>query len=78
MNTKRNTSFEEGDIEKLNELYGPLSSGMTLTLELQEACNLLGRTRRRIDAFTKLKNVLKADYDVELVITSRKTHGKNK
>ncbi len=78
--TKRNTSFEQGDIDKLNEAYGPLTSGMTLTLELSKACALLGRTRRRIDAFKKLQDILKADYGVELIITSRKTHhhGTNK
>lgn len=74
---KRNRSMEDTDIATLQENYGELTPGKTITIELQEACNLLGRTRIRIDAFAKLKKVLLEQYKVELVITSRKTHGKD-
>ena len=62
------------DIEILKEKYGTLVSGMTIKMELQEACTLLGRTRKRVDAFKSLQKLLKDDYGVELIITSRKTH----
>ena len=62
------------DIEILTEKYGTLVSGMTIKMELQEACTLLGRKRKRVDAFKSLQKLLKDDYGVELIITSRKTH----
>lgn len=62
------------DIEILTEKYGTLVSGMTIKMELQEACTLLGRKRKRVDAFRGLQKLLKDDYGVELIITSRKTH----
>lgn len=74
---KRKRSMEETDIAILTENYGELTPGRTITIALHEACKLLGRTRMRIDAFAKLKKVLHEQYKVELVITSRKTHGKD-
>lgn len=71
---KRNRSLEDTDIATLQENYGELTPGRTITIELQEACKLLCRTRMRIDAFAKLKKVLHEQYKVELIITSRKTH----
>ena len=62
------------DIEILTEKYGTLVSGMTIRIDLQEACTLLGRKRKRVDAFKSLQKLLKDDYGVELIITSRKTH----
>lgn len=62
------------DIDILTEKYGTLVSGLTIKLELQEACTLLGRKRKRVDAFKSLQKLLKDDYGVELIITSRKTH----
>ena len=38
------------DIEILTQKFGELRSGMTIRLELNAACELLGRTRKRIDA----------------------------
>lgn len=74
---KRNRSMEETDIAVLQENYGELTPGRTITIGLQEACKLLGRTRMRIDAFAKLKKVLHEQHKVEMIITSRKTHGKD-
>ncbi len=61
------------DIYILEQIYGKLTPGMTISLDLGYACDLLGRTRKRVDAFTGLQKKLKEDYDVELKIKSRKT-----
>ena len=62
------------DIDILTEKYGTLVPEMTIRIDLQEACTLLGRKRKRVDAFRGLQKLLKDDYGVELIITSRKTH----
>lgn len=63
------------DIEILTQRYGELRPGMTIRLELNEACTLLARTRRRTDAFRLLQKKLEEVYGVQLVIYSLKTHG---
>ena len=65
---------KKDDIEILTEKYGTLVPEMTIRIDLQEACTLLGRKRKRVDAFKSLQKLLKDDYGVELIITSRKTH----
>lgn len=70
----RGTSLAVDDIDVLTQRYGSLVPGMTIRIELNEACDLLGRTRRRVDAFNRLAKRLKDDYDVELKIYSQKTH----
>jgi len=62
------------DIDILTQKYGELRSGMTIRLELNEACALLGRTRKRIDAFARLQKTLQEDYGVQFIVYSRKTH----
>ena len=62
------------DIDILTQKYGELRSGLTIRLELNEACALLGRTRKRIDAFARLQKTLQEDYGVQLIVYSRKTH----
>ncbi len=62
------------DIYILTQKYGELRSGLTIRLELNEACALLGRTRKRIDAFARLQKTLQEDYGVQLILYSRKTH----
>ena len=62
------------DIDILSQKYGELRSGLTIRLELNEACALLGRTRKRIDAFARLQKTLQEDYGVQLILYSRKTH----
>ena len=62
------------DIDILSQKYGELRSGLTIRLELNEACALLGRTRKRIDAFARLQKTLQEDYGVQLIVYSRKTH----
>ncbi len=67
-------TFCDTDIYILEQIYGKLTPGMTISLELGYACDLLGRSRKRVDAFTGLQKKLKDDYDVVLKINSRKTH----
>lgn len=71
---QRTTTPVTDDIEILTQKFGELRSGMTIRLELNEACELLGRTRKRIDAFKTLAKRLKDEYGVQLIIYSQKTH----
>lgn len=71
---QRATTPATDDIEILSQKYGELRSGMTIRLELNEACELLGRTRKRIDTFKTLAKRLKDEFGVQLIIYSQKTH----
>ena len=71
---QRATTLATDDIEILTQQYGELKSGMTIRMELNAACELLGRTRKRIDAFRTLAKRLKDEYGVQLIIYSQKTH----
>ena len=71
---QRATTLATDDIEILTQQYGELRSGMTIRIELGEACELLGRTRKRIDAFKTLAKRLKDEFGVQLIIYSQKTH----
>ena len=63
------------DITALQEKYGSLSSltGLSISLTLKEALEIMPRERRRVDAYEGLKNYLKREYGIELNIKSRKT-----
>lgn len=63
------------DIAALQEKYGSLSSlaGLSINLTLKEALEIMPRNRRRVDAYEGLKNYLKREYGIELIIKSRKT-----
>lgn len=63
------------DIAILEEKYGDLSSlaGLSISLTLKEALEIMPRERRRVDAYEGLKNYLKREYGIELIIKSRKT-----
>lgn len=71
---QRMTTPATDDIEILTQQYGELRPGMTIRLELNAACELLGRTRKRIDAFKTLTKRLKDEFGVQLIIYSQKTH----
>jgi len=71
---QRATTLATDDIEILTQQYGELRSGMTIRMELGAACELLGRTRKRIDAFKTLTKRLKDEFGVQLIIYSQKTH----
>ena len=68
------TLATDDDLVILKQEYGELTPGLTIRLELNNACELLGRTRRRVDAFKLLQKRLKDEYGVQLIIYSRKTH----
>ena len=63
------------DIAALQEKYGKLSSltGLSISLTLKEALEIMPRNRRRIDAYEGLRNYLKREYGIELLIKSQKT-----
>ena len=63
------------DIAALQEKYGSLSSlaGLSINLTLKEALEIMPRNRRRVDAYEGLKNYLKREYGIELIIKSRQT-----
>ena len=63
------------DIAALQEKYGSLSSltGLSISLTLKEALEIIPRNRRRVDAYEGLKNYLKRAYGIELNIKSQKT-----
>lgn len=70
---QRATTPATDDIEILTQQYGELRPGMTIRMELNAACELLGRTRKRIDAFKLLQKRLK-EMGIQLIIYSQKTH----
>ena len=63
------------DVAALEEKYGSLSSltGLSITLTLKEALEIMPRNRKRIDAYEGLRNYLKREYGIELTIKSQKT-----
>lgn len=63
------------DITGLEKKYGSLSSliGLSISLTLKEALEIMPRERRRVDAYEGLKNYLKRIYGIELTIKSQKT-----
>ena len=62
------------DIAALQEKYGSLSSltGLSISLTLKEALEIMPRNRRRVDAYEGLKNYLKKQYEIILTIKSQK------
>lgn len=68
------TSPFDKDIQVLTEKYGELCPAKEIVIDLDTACELLGRDRHRVDAFTRLQRYLFQQYQVNLRITSRKTH----
>lgn len=70
--TFRKNSLED-DISILTQTYGELKEGRLIEIPLDDACELLNKTRHRVDTFAKLTKRLKENYNVTLKITSRKT-----
>lgn len=64
---------KKSEIELLEDNYGPLTSGRTLTVRLQELLRLLPRKRPRIDSYRSLVKQLYNEHGVNLIIKSRKT-----
>ena len=61
-----------GEIKKLEDEYGPLADGMSITVQLKDLLSLIPKKRRRISAYRKLVHEL-ANRGVTLKIISRKT-----
>lgn len=63
------------DISALEGKYGSLSSltGLSISLTLKEALEIMPRNRRRVDAYDGLKSYLKKQYGITLTIKSQKT-----
>ena len=63
------------DIAALEGKYGNLSSltGLSISLTLKEALEIMPRNRMRVDAYEGLKNYLKKQYGITLTIKSQKT-----
>lgn len=64
---------KKSEIEILEENYGHLTTGRTLTVKLQELLRLLPRKRPRIDSYRSLVKQLYDENGVNLIIKSRKT-----
>ena len=60
------------DIERLEKHYGELHEGKIIETTLQEILTAVPRHRARTDAYDSLVKKLESDYDVKLIITSRK------
>ena len=63
------------DIAALQEKYGNLPSltGLSISLTLKEALEIMPRNRRRVDAYEGLTSYLKKQYGITLTIKSQKT-----
>lgn len=60
------------DIERLEKHYGELHEGKIIETTLQEILTAVPRHRARTDAYDSLVKKLESDYNVKLLITSRK------
>ena len=66
----------EKDITALERYYDcELSSltGLSINLTLQEALSIIPRYRRRVDSYQGLVSFLSREYNIKLIITSKKT-----
>lgn len=66
------------DIERLEQYYGELHEGKIIETTLQEILTAVPRHRARTDAYDSLVKKLESDYNVKLIITSRKKNKLNK
>ena len=61
----------EDELNILARHFGGIVSGNTYEIELRELLSICPRQRKRADAYYLLKKLLKDQYNVDLVITSR-------
>ena len=66
------------DIQRLERKYGKLHEGMVIETTLQDILTAVPRHRARTDAYDSLVKKLESDYNVKLIITSRKKNKHNK
>ena len=60
------------DIQRLERHYGELYEGKIIQTSLQEILAVIPKKRARTDAYDSLVRQLERDYNVKLIITSRK------
>ncbi|MBM6674132.1 hypothetical protein [Marseilla massiliensis] len=75
--SKRNTVIVpekfKADIEALEKYIGhSLETGLCIKVDLAELLTVIPRERKRADAYNTLRRFLKNEFDVELIINSRK------
>lgn len=75
--SKRNTVIVpekfKADVEVLEKYIGhSLETGLCIKVDLAELLTVIPRERKRADAYNTLRRFLKNEFDVELIINSRK------
>lgn len=75
--SKRNTVIVpdkfKADVEALEKYIGhSLENGLSIKVDLAELLTVIPRERKRADAYNTLRRFLKNEFDVELIINSRK------
>ena len=75
--SKRNTVIVpekfKADVEALEKYIGhSLETGLCIKVDLAELLTVIPRERKRADAYNTLRRFLKNEFDVELIINSRK------
>ena len=71
--SKRVPDDFSADVEAIQAKYGKFTTGLCIEARLQDLLLICPRKRPRIDAYQKLIDYLAAEYDVTLIIKSRKT-----
>ena len=63
----------KADVEALEKYIGRnLETGLCIKVDLAELLTVIPRERKRTDAYNTLRRFLKNEFDVELLINSRK------
>ena len=63
----------KADVEALEKYIGhSLETGLCIKVDLAELLTVIPRERKRADAYNSLRRFLKNEFDVELLINSRK------
>ena len=75
---EKNDEKPLSDIQRLEKRYGELHEGMVIETSLQDLLLTAPRHRARTDAYDSLVRQLERDYNVKLIITSRKKNKLNK
>ena len=77
LHTKRIVAVPEKfkeDIVALEKFMGEeLTSGLCITISLQELLTILPRQRKRVDAYNSLKHYLENEMGIQLIIHSKKS-----
>ena len=74
---EKNDEKPLSDIERLEKRSGELFEGKVIETTLQEILAVIPRHRARTDAYDSLVKKLESDYNVKLIITSRKKNKLN-